>query len=161
MGIVLGVSLHFFVGASLSLAAGSAPEPEPQPASSSSGSSAGAAGVADVQAKVQSLLDATKYTAALNEVELGLKEHPLDAVLHKQKGFALRQMGKYREAVASYLEALKIKPDLHQAKEYLAVTYLKMGETKPARQLLTELKSEAPDLARMLESEAQKMKIKW
>lgn len=111
-------------------------------------------------AKVQSLLDAKRFTEALAELEFLLKNDSKNPVLLKQKGFALRELGKLSEAVTAYIDALKIKPDLHEAKEYLAVTYLRMGEIKPLRQLHKELKAEAADLARMLEAEAKKRGVK-
>jgi len=111
-------------------------------------------------AKVQSLLDAKRFTEALGEIEFILKSDPKNAEVLKSRGFALRETGKHKDAVQSYIDALKINPQLHVAKEYLAVTYLRMGETKPAKQLYAELKKDAPDLAKMLLAEAKRLKLK-
>jgi tetratricopeptide (TPR) repeat protein len=113
-----------------------------------------------VQAKIQSMLDAKRYSEALVEIESALKAEPKNAVFLKNKGFALREQGKYKEAVQAYVDSLKINPELNEAKEYLAVTYLKMGEVKPAKQLYKELQSSSPELAKMLKAEADKLKIK-
>ena len=156
---------------SQALAAADIPEPAPSPSSaavtsapSPAPSEAPAADPTGTPpekvAKVQSLLDAKRHAEALGELEYLLKNDARNAKLLKLKGFALRESGKLGEAVTAYLDALKIKPDLHEAKEYLAVTYLRMGEVKIVKQLHKELKKDAPQLARMLEAEAKKLKVK-
>jgi Flp pilus assembly protein TadD len=110
--------------------------------------------------KVQNLLDSKRFAEALSDIEFLLKSEPKNPDLLRHKGFALRETGKLAEAITALMDALKIKPDLHKAKEDLAVTYLRMGEIKPAQQLYKELKKEAPDLAARLAAEAKKLKIK-
>ena len=110
--------------------------------------------------KIQSMLDAKRYAEALVEIETALATQPKHAELLKHKGFALREQGKFNEAVQAYVDALKIDPELHTAKEYLGVTYLKMGELKPAKQLYKELQASRPDLAKMMKAEADKLKLK-
>jgi tetratricopeptide (TPR) repeat protein len=158
-------------------AAGAAAEPAAEPAAVESSPSssvapempaappkakaaASAPAFAERLAKVQSLLDAKRFTEALGEIEFILKSDPKNAEVLKSRGFALRETGKHKDAVQSYIDALKINPQLHVAKEYLAVTYLRMGETKPAKQLYAELKKDAPDLAKMLLAEAKRLKLK-
>jgi tetratricopeptide (TPR) repeat protein len=148
-------------------AAGAASEPVPEesiPSPSVSPSVPAAPpkaeAAADSLAKVQSLLDAKRFTEALGEIEFILKSDPKNAEVLKARGFALRETGKFKDALQSYIDALKINPHLHVAKEYLAVTYLRMGETKPAKQLYAELKKDAPDLAKMLLAEAKRLKLK-
>ena len=171
---LVGVHLLALFGnmvSSQALAAADIPEPAPSPSSTAAASAPSAAPVespaavpagtpAEKVAKVQSLLDAKRYAEALGELEYLLKSDARNAKLLKLKGFALRESGKLGEAVTAYLDALKIKPDLHEAKEYLAVTYLRMGEVKTVKQLHKELKKDAPQLARMLEAEAKKLKVK-
>lgn len=148
----------------LALAAGAAaPEPvvsTPAPSAAPSAPVAPAKGNSEGIAKVQSLLDAKRFTEALSEIEFLLKAEPKNAELLKSRGFALRETGKFKDAVQSYVEALKIDPQLHVAKEYLAVTYLRMGETKPTKQLYAELKKDAPELAKMVLAEAKRLKLK-
>ena len=135
-----------------------APEAPAAPPKAEAAASAPAS--AERLSKVQSLLDAKRFTEALGEIEFILKSDPKNAEVLKSRGFALRETGKYKDAVQSYIDALKINPQLHVAKEYLAVTYLRMGETKPAKQLYAELKKDAPELAKMLRAEAKRLKLK-
>jgi tetratricopeptide (TPR) repeat protein len=134
--------------------------PEVPAAPPKADSAAHAPASAERLAKVQSLLDAKRFTEALGEIEFILKSDPKNAEVLKSRGFALRETGKHKDAVQSYIDALKINPQLHVAKEYLAVTYLRMGETKSAKQLYAELKKDAPELAKMLLAEAKRLKLK-
>ena len=54
-------------------------------------------------------------------------------------GFALRNQGKYVEALKAYDEALRLRPDYPDALEYLGEAYVKMGRLEDARRVLERL----------------------
>jgi Flp pilus assembly protein TadD len=56
-------------------------------------------------------------------------------------GFALRQTGKYEEALRAYDQALKLRPNFPEAMEYLGEAYVKLGRLNDAREILERLKS--------------------
>jgi tetratricopeptide (TPR) repeat protein len=111
-------------------------------------------------AEVQALADAKKFGQAEAKARAFLKRDPTIAELHNLLGFSLRKQSKFSDSLASYQEAIKLKPDFPQAKEYLAVSYLNMKESKPALALYNELKTSHPNLAKMIELEAKRLKIK-
>jgi tetratricopeptide (TPR) repeat protein len=54
-------------------------------------------------------------------------------------GFALRNQGKYPDALKAYDEALRLRPDYPDALEYLGEAYVKMGRLNDARRVLERL----------------------
>jgi Flp pilus assembly protein TadD len=66
-------------------------------------------------------------------------------------GYALRNQGKYEDAVRAYHEALRLRPDYPEALEYLGEAYVQMGRLDEAERLLERLRAlnapEARDLA--------------
>jgi tetratricopeptide (TPR) repeat protein len=108
--------------------------------------------------KVKALIDSQKYGEALQVLnsEAGISE---SAELLNLQGFALRKMGKNKEAISSYQKALKLKPDFPQAKEYLGVAFLNSKNISEAQSIYSELKKTSPEYAKMLEQEAKKLKI--
>lgn len=54
-------------------------------------------------------------------------------------GYALRQQGKYADAVTAYDRALALRPDYAEALEYLGEAYVKMGKLDEARAVLRRL----------------------
>ena len=54
-------------------------------------------------------------------------------------GFALRNQGKYADALRAYDEALRLRPDYPDALEYLGEAYVKMGRLDDARRVLERL----------------------
>jgi tetratricopeptide (TPR) repeat protein len=72
------------------------------------------------------------YSAAENTLEKALLKKPGDAVMHNHLGLALKNQGKYKEALTSYEKALKLKPDYYEAMNNLAVTYEMLGDKKKA-----------------------------
>jgi Flp pilus assembly protein TadD len=109
--------------------------------------------------QVKALIDSEKYSAALALIE-SHKESNTSPDLLNLKGFSLRKLGKANEAVVVYNSALKLKPNFPQAKEYLAVAYLQLKNVKEAQALYSDLTKSAPEYAKMLKMEAEKLKIK-
>jgi tetratricopeptide (TPR) repeat protein len=54
-------------------------------------------------------------------------------------GYALRQQGRYADAVKAYNRALALRPDYAEALEYLGEAYVKMGKMDDARKVLRRL----------------------
>jgi len=54
-------------------------------------------------------------------------------------GFALRNQGRYPEALKAYGRALELRPDYPEALEYLGEAYVKMGRLDDARGVLRRL----------------------
>lgn len=65
-------------------------------------------------------------------------------------GYALRQQGRYPEAVRAYERALALRPDYAEALEYLGEAYVKMGRLDDARRMLRRLEPlDAKEAARL------------
>jgi len=77
-----------------------------------------------------------------------------------QEGFALRKLGKYDEALASYDRALTIKPNLSPALEYRAEAYLGLNRLEEAKQtyllLFTGDRARADELAAAMKQWVEK-----
>jgi tetratricopeptide (TPR) repeat protein len=66
---------------------------------------------------------------------------PWDDDAHNLLGFAYRQLGNYRQALAHYGRALDLNPHHRGALEYLGETYLAMGCVAEARATLARLEA--------------------
>lgn len=110
-------------------------------------------------AEIQALADAGNFADAEKNAKAALEKEK-SAELYNLLGFSQRKQNKWDDSIKSYKEALKLKPDFPQAKEYLAVAYLNKGKKADAKKLHTELKKSHPDLAKMIEDEAMRLKIK-
>lgn len=65
-------------------------------------------------------------------------------------GYALRNAGKYAESLEAYDEALRLRPDLPEALEYIGEAYVKLGRLDDARRALDRLKPLDAERAREL-----------
>jgi len=65
-------------------------------------------------------------------------------------GFALRNQGRYTEALQAYDEALRLRPDFPEALEYLGEAYVKLGRVEDARRVLARLRALDPGRAQEL-----------
>jgi Flp pilus assembly protein TadD len=76
-----------------------------------------------------------------------LLEKPDDALMHNNLGLALKNQGKYKEAVKAYEKALQLKPDYYEAMNNLAVTYEMLGDNKKAKLFYKKALSLKPSYA--------------
>ena len=73
------------------------------------------------------------YSAAESILRKAISQKPDDAVMHNHLGLALKNQGKYKEALTSYEKALKLKPGYYEAMNNLAVTHEMLGDKKKAK----------------------------
>lgn len=89
--------------------------------------------------KVRSMIEAETFESALGLL-LGLRtDFPREAEVHSLIGFSLRKLGRYDEALVSYLEALSLDPEHLGANEYLGELYVETGRIDLARERLAVL----------------------
>ena len=65
-------------------------------------------------------------------------------------GAAYHQMGRFEEAIASYKEAIKMKPNLAEAHLNLGMTHLKLGDRGSALEEYKILKDLDKEMANKL-----------
>lgn len=87
------------------------------------------------------------YSAAESILRKAISQKPDDAVMHNHLGLALKNQGKYKEALTSYEKALKLKPDYYEAMNNLAVTHEILGDKKKAKLFYKKALSLKPSYA--------------
>jgi len=107
--------------------------PKPVPVSPQPPKAADVPDVAKLHEDTIKQIKDKNYSAAENTLEKALLKKPGDAVMHNHLGLALKNQGKYKEALTSYEKALKLKPDYYEAMNNLAVTYELLGDSKKAK----------------------------
>jgi len=103
-------------------------------------------------------LDAQKkkdWRGASEAHEAAIKQRDAFPEAWNGLGYALRQQGKYAEAIRAYDRALKFRPNYAEALEYLGEAYVKTGKLDEARAVLNRLepldKKEAAELRAAIE----------
>lgn len=71
---------------------------------------------------------AALYESALADCDAVIKNTPRAATAHFQRGVALRLLGKYREAVAAFTEALRLAPENTEARIRRGITWFYLEE---------------------------------
>lgn len=78
----------------------------------------------------------------IEEIKTALKKDPSNARKHFQLGLSYMALGRHREEVAQYLEAVRLKPDFADAHYNLGLAYdllengpLAIGHMRKARQI--------------------------
>lgn len=87
------------------------------------------------------------YSAAESILRKAISQKPDDAVMHNHLGLALKNQGKYKEALTSYEKALKLKPGYYEAMNNLAVTHEILGDKKEAKLFYKKALSLKPSYA--------------
>ncbi len=89
-----------------------------------------------------------EFDKAIAKQTDALQQSPENYKAANELGFALRQNGEYRKAIGAYNYALQINPNFHEATEYRAEAFLKLGfldETKQSYMVLFRNKRELAD----------------
>ena len=90
------------------------------------------------------------YKKAIDKQGAAIQLDPQNYKAANELGFALRKTGDYRKAIGAYNYALKINPNFHQATEYRAEAFLKLGFLDQTRQSYMVLFRDDRDLAAQL-----------
>ena len=110
-----------------------------------------AAKASSEKARDKSMAKAKKeFTKAIKKQGEAVKIFPQNYKAANELGFALRKTGDYRKAIGAYNYALKINPNFHQATEYRAEAFLKLGFLDQTRQSYMVLFRDDRDLAAQL-----------
>ena len=83
---------------------------------------------------------AKDWTAAAEAFHSAITMRPAFADAWNELGFALRNQGRYPEALDAYGEALRLRPDFPEALEYLGEAYVKLKRLDDARRVLERLR---------------------
>jgi Flp pilus assembly protein TadD len=148
LGCVVGLSVVIFVPAtSLADPSSAAVQERRQPAPTADARGEYNRGV---RARV-----AKDWPAATEAFRRAVSDSPDFADAWNELGYALRNQGRYTEAVRAYDEALRLQPDFPEALEYLGEAYVKMGRPEDARRVLERLRAldagRAQELAEVIE----------
>lgn len=110
----------------------------------------------DYQAGLEAIR-ASDWKRAIANLNVAAVALPTDADLQNWLGYALRQDGRYAEALDHYRAALDLDPAHRGAHEYIGETYLLLGNKAKAREHLARLEkicgkdcAEYKDLARAI-----------
>src|SRR5262245_43872570 len=141
MGIGLALGAWFLLGVATVRADGPSPTAAPP-------------GVpASAERSYQEGLDAQKkkdWRRASQAYDAAIKQREAFPEAWNGLGYALRQQGKYADAIKAYDRALALRPNYAEALEYLGEAYVKMGKLDEARAVLGRLepldKKEAAEL---------------
>ncbi|HEV2558217.1 MAG TPA: tetratricopeptide repeat protein [Microvirga sp.] len=101
------------------------------------------AGEADYVA-AKALIEARDFEGALRRLAELERHYPREAEIYSLKGFALRKLRRYDEALPLYLKALSLDPDHLGANEYLGELYAETGRLPLAEERLAVLRRLCP-----------------
>jgi tetratricopeptide (TPR) repeat protein len=91
-----------------------------------------------------------QYVAALRKFDSSVSSNPDYYKAHSDKGFVLRRLGRWDEALAAYDRALAIESDYGPAIEYRAEAYLELGRLDEAKAAYLQLYESERELADLL-----------
>jgi tetratricopeptide (TPR) repeat protein len=92
----------------------------------------------DYASRGTSCLKNGKYSDAIVNYNLSLRNNPHDARTHCNRGFAYAMKNQYDKAIADYTKAIKLNPDLPEAYSCRAWAYEKLGDYDKAIDDYTE-----------------------
>jgi len=87
------------------------------------------------------------FAGAEDTLKKAITQNPDDAALHNHLGIALKNQGRYKEALAAYEKAVKLKPGYYEAVNNQAVAYEMLGDKKKAALLYKKALSLKPSYA--------------
>ena len=90
-----------------------------------------------------------QYEKAIQSQRKAVKNAPDMYQAHGSLGYALRKIGRYDEALASYDRALELEPRYGEAVEYRAEAYLQLGRLQDVQRAWVRLQK-VPELADQL-----------
>jgi tetratricopeptide (TPR) repeat protein len=96
---------------------------------------------------------ALDWVAAADAFRRAIALRPAFPDAWNELGFALRNQGRYPEALTAYDEALRQRPDFPEALEYLGEAYVKLGRLDDAQRVLERLRPLDPGRAAELDEE--------
>ena len=70
---------------------------------------------------------------AIPLLQKAIRQNPLPVLIYNAFGDVLRDSGRFEESVSAYKKAIQIAPDHFNAHVGLVVTYIWMGEMRPAQ----------------------------
>ena len=97
----------------------------------------------------------SRYKKAIKDFKKSIKKKDDLFQVHAQMGFALRSLGRYEEALASYDTAIAIEPRYGDAIEYRAEAYLELGRLEECKEAYMQLYPAVPELAQQLMDKMQ------
>lgn len=90
-----------------------------------------------------------QFEKAITSQRSAIKAAPDMYQAHSSLGYALRRIGRYQEAIASYDRALELEPTYGEAVEYRAEAYLQLGRLEDVQRAWGQLQN-VPGLAGQL-----------
>ena len=105
-------------------------------------------------AEGEKLMVKENYGKATGKFEWAIRQWPKMAEAHSNLGYCLRKEKLYDEAIESYLEAIRLDPELVEAREYLAEAYAELAQQYREKALdeIQILREIGPEEAREVEA---------
>jgi len=98
-----------------------------------------------VGALVQLELQDKNPAAAIRILSAGLAEEPSNFVMHFSLGYLLYMGQDYNHAGGEFIEAVRLNPAYADAKYFLGLTYVRVGDVSHAIEQFTEVQALNPD----------------
>ncbi len=90
------------------------------------------------------------FERAADKLEESVDKNPYFFQAHSSRGYALRRLGRYREALDAYDRALTLNPNYPEAQEYRAEAYLGLNRVDDAQAAYNTLATVSPEHAAQL-----------
>ncbi len=109
----------------------------------------------------EKLMEAEQYRRAAIKLESSVRLWPNFAEAHSNLGYCYRKQKLYEKAVPTYLEAIRLKPDLAEAREYLAEAYAELAAQyrEKAKEELEVLRKLDPEEAEEVEKLIRELRL--
>ena len=109
----------------------------------------------------EKLMEDENYGSAAAKFEWAIRQWPKMADAHSNLGYCLRKRKFYDEAIESYLEAIRLDPELVEAREYLAEAYAELAHQYREKAIdeIEILREIGPEEAREVEAFMKDLKL--